>query len=83
VTEAQAFETVALSQKAAARLLGVSVAWLRCSSAPRALLPGNGPGGRPLLRYDRAALLAWAGLTDNGPQQHTLSSAVTRAGGGQ
>ncbi len=74
---------VTLTQKAAARLLGVSVSFLRSSSAPRVMLPGNGPGGRPLLRYDRAALLAWAGLacstalTCSTPQQETPQSART------
>jgi hypothetical protein len=78
VTDARAFETAALSQKTAARLLGVSVSWLCCSAAPRVLLPGNGPSGRPLLRYDRTALLAWAGLTGSGTQQDAPSSAMTR-----
>ena len=50
-----------LTQKAAARLLGVSASWLRASSAPKLLLPGNGPRGQPLLRYGRTALLEWAG----------------------
>ena len=64
-----------LTQKAAARLLGVSVSFLRASSCPKALLPGNGPKGRFLLRYDRAALLAWAGLSGSGAQQDAPQSA--------
>jgi hypothetical protein len=75
-------DPAALTQKAAARLLGVSVSWLRCSTAPRVLLPGNGAGGRPLLRYDRAALLAWAGLTGSGAQRDTPSSARSRGAPG-
>jgi hypothetical protein len=61
--------TECLTQKAAARLLGVSTGWLRASSAPRLLLPGNGPAGQPLLRYSRTALLAWAGVTCSRTQQ--------------
>ena len=58
-----------LTQKAAARLLGVSTGWLRASSAPRLQLPGNGRAGQPLLRYSRTALLEWAGLTCSRTQQ--------------
>lgn len=58
-----------LTQKAAARLLGVSSSWLRSSRAPRLLLPGNGPSGQPLLRYSRTALLEWAGVA-SGKSQH-------------
>jgi hypothetical protein len=61
--------TECLTQKAAARLLGVSTGWLRASSAPRLQLPGNGPAGQPLLRYSRAALLEWAGVTCSRTQQ--------------
>jgi predicted DNA-binding transcriptional regulator AlpA len=49
-----------LRQKEAAALLGVSVAWLRASSCPKVLLPGNGPKGREIVRYDPADLRAWA-----------------------
>lgn len=71
--------TGCLSQRAAARLLGVSVSYLRASSAPRLLLPGNGPQGRPLLRYDRSMLLAWAGLGGSGAQQDAPPSATVSA----
>ena len=64
-----------LTQKSAARLLGVSTSWLRSSSAPRVLLPGNGPAGQPLLRYSRAALLEWAGIRCSGPRQDAPPSA--------
>jgi hypothetical protein len=49
-----------LRQKEAAVMLGVSVAWLRASSCPKVLLPGNGPKGRDIVRYDPADLRAWA-----------------------
>jgi hypothetical protein len=48
-----------LRQKEAAMLLGVSVSWLRASSCPKVLIPGNGPKGRPIVRYDPADLEAW------------------------
>jgi hypothetical protein len=34
------------------------------SSAPKRLLPGNGPRGRPLVRYLIQELLAWAATHD-------------------
>jgi hypothetical protein len=49
-----------LTQKQAARLLGVSVGWLRASACPKVLLPGNGPKGKPMLRYFQDDVLAWA-----------------------
>lgn len=49
-----------LTQREAARLLRVSVSYLRESSCPKHLLPGNGPRGRPLVRYLRDEVLAWA-----------------------
>lgn len=48
-----------LTQKEAARLLHVSVSYLRASSCPKMLLPGNGPRGRPLVRYHRDEVIAW------------------------
>lgn len=48
-----------LTQKEAARLLRVSVAYLRASSCPKHHLPGNGPRGKPLVRYRRAEVVAW------------------------
>jgi hypothetical protein len=48
-----------LTQREAARLLRVSASYLRASSCPKHLLPGNGPRGRPLVRYLREELLAW------------------------
>lgn len=50
-----------LTQRAAARLLGVSVSFLRASSCPRVEVPGNGPKKQPLIRYFREDVLAWAG----------------------
>lgn len=49
-----------LTQREAARLLRVSVSYLRASSCPKHLLPGNGPRGRPMVRYLRDEVLAWA-----------------------
>jgi hypothetical protein len=49
-----------LTQREAARVLRVSVSFLRASSCPKHLLPGNGPRGRPLVRYLRSEVLAWA-----------------------
>ena len=49
-----------LTQRAAARLLGVSPSFLRASSCPRLEIPGNGPARRPLVRYFREDVLAWA-----------------------
>jgi hypothetical protein len=49
---------VELTQRQAARLLSVSVSYLRASSCPKHLLPGNGPCGRPLVRYLRDEVLA-------------------------
>ena len=54
-------EQAGLTQKQAARLLGVSVGWLRASACPKVFLPGNGPRGKPMLRYFRDDVLAWAG----------------------
>lgn len=49
-----------LTQKEAAKLLRVSVAYLRASSCPKHLLPGNGAQGKPLVRYRRADVIAWS-----------------------
>jgi hypothetical protein len=49
-----------LKQREAAGILGVSVAWLRASECPKVLLPGNGPKGRPVVRYRERDLLDWA-----------------------
>jgi hypothetical protein len=48
-----------LTQREAARVLRVSVSFLRASSCPKHLLPGNGPRGRPLVRYLRDEVLQW------------------------
>lgn len=48
-----------LTQDEAAALLHVSARYLRASDCPKVLLP-PARGRRPLVRYDRAALLAWA-----------------------
>lgn len=61
-----------IKQKAAAALLGVSVAWLRASECPKVLLPGNGPKGRPVVRYRLSDIEAWA-------EQRTARSTLKRA----
>jgi hypothetical protein len=48
-----------LSQKEAAALLRVSVSFLRASSCPKHLLPGNGLRQKPLVRYLRSEVLDW------------------------
>lgn len=50
---------VELTQKEAASLLRVSVSYLRASSCPKHLLPGNGRRGKELVRYRRDEVLAW------------------------
>ena len=53
-------EPILVNQPTAAKLLGVSTAYLRRSDAPRVMLPSRNPRGRPVLRYDRALLVEWA-----------------------
>jgi hypothetical protein len=65
-----------LTQKAAARLLGVSTSYLRTSGAPRLFLPGYGQRGHPLLRYDRNALMEWAGGSRSSVQQGAQQGAM-------
>lgn len=48
------------TQKDAAAYLRVSPAYLRASSCPKILLPGNGKKGRPMVRYRVEDLVAWA-----------------------
>jgi hypothetical protein len=47
------------TQKEAAAKLRVSVSWLRASSCPKKLLPGNGKAGKPLVRYDPKEVEQW------------------------
>lgn len=49
-----------MRQRDAAHLLGVSVSYLRASSCPKRLLPSNGRGSKPLVRYLRSEVLGWA-----------------------
>jgi predicted DNA-binding transcriptional regulator AlpA len=60
-----------LRQREAAALLGVSVAYLRASECPKVLLPGNGPKGKPLVRYRQSDLRTWA-------DQHARKPSVIR-----
>lgn len=48
------------TQREAADYLGVSARYLRDSSCPKILLPGNGPKGQQLVRYVPADVKAWA-----------------------
>jgi hypothetical protein len=58
---------VELTQKEAASLLRVSVSYLRASSCPKQLLPGNGPRGRQVVRYLRDEVLAWGAARTQAP----------------
>ena len=49
-----------LSQRDAAGILNVSVAYLRASDCPKILLPGNGKSAKPLVRYRLSDVHAWA-----------------------
>jgi hypothetical protein len=49
-----------LTQREAAAMLNVSRAYLRACDCPKIALPGNGPSGRPLIRYDEHEVWAWA-----------------------
>ncbi len=72
-------DAAGLTQKRAATLLGVSVGWLRHSNCPKVLLPGNGPKGKPMLRYFRDDVLAWAktqAASDTPTQDGTRSTTV-------
>jgi hypothetical protein len=57
-----------LTQREAATLLRVSVSYLRASSCPKHLLPGNGKRGRPLVRYRREEVLAWGAARSLNPR---------------
>jgi len=48
------------TQEQTAEALGVSVRYLRDSSCPKVLLPGNGRQGQPLVRYFPEDVRAWA-----------------------
>lgn len=49
-----------VSQRKAAAFLGVSQSYIRASSCPKVLLPGNGPKARPLVRYRINEVAAWS-----------------------
>ena len=49
-----------VSQKEAAAFLHVSQTYLRASSCPKVLLPGNGPKDRPLVRYRLSEVATWS-----------------------
>jgi hypothetical protein len=64
---------VQLTQKKAAALLSVSVSYLRASSCPKQLLPGNGPRGRQVVRYLRDEVLAWGAARTQTPVKLRVS----------
>jgi hypothetical protein len=47
------------TQEEASAALKVSARYLRDSSCPKVLLPGQGPKGQRLVRYAPAAVRAW------------------------
>lgn len=55
------------TQREAASYLSVTPRYLRESSCPKILLPGNGTKGYPVVRYDPSEVRAWsrAWHTDN------------------
>lgn len=55
-------------QQEAAMFLGVTTRYLRDSSCPKMLLPGNGPKGQPLVRYDPTEVRAWVRSWHTGTQ---------------
>lgn len=59
--EAAAAEAVGglWSQAQAAAVVDVSVSYLRASDCPKALLPGHGAKGKPVVRYRPADVRAW------------------------
>ena len=61
------------TQRDAAAFLGVTPRYLRDSSCPKLLLPGNGPKGQPLVRYEPEEVRAWA------RSWHTGTRTVRRA----
>lgn len=48
------------TQREAAAYLRVSARFLRDSSCPKVLLPGNGKRGYAVIRYDPKEVRAWA-----------------------
>ena len=51
---------ILLTQRQAAESLQVSQAYLRASACPKVMLPGNGPRGKPVIRYSEDDLRTWA-----------------------
>ena len=48
-----------MRRKEAAQYLAVSLNWLRNSDCPKVLLPGQGPKGQSVVRYDPDDMDAW------------------------
>jgi hypothetical protein len=49
-----------VGQHEATAFLNVSESYLRASSCPKVLLPGNGPKAKPLVRYRLSDVAAWS-----------------------
>ena len=47
------------TQRQAAAFLAVTTRYLRESSCPKILLPGNGPKGQAIVRYDPEEVRSW------------------------
>lgn len=60
VSELAAVREHLWTQREAADFLSVTPRYLRESSCPKILLPGNGVKGQPLVRYDPDDVRAWA-----------------------
>ena len=77
---ASATEPGAFSQRGAARFLGVSVGYLRHSSCPKVRLPSNRPNGKPVIRYFRHAIEAWASCSREAQGGAPCTTATEAAG---
>lgn len=68
-------------QREAATYLGVTARYLRDSSCPKILLPGNGTKGQPIVRYDPAEVREWARAWHTGARIRRLPEDRGRADG--
>ena len=60
------------TQAEAAAYLGVTTRYLRDSACPKLLLPGNGPKGQPVVRYDPNEVRVWARAWRTGVKTHPV-----------
>jgi hypothetical protein len=54
------------TQREAAAFLGVTPRYLRDSTCPKILLPGNGKKGQPVVRYDSKQVREWVAAWNTG-----------------